>query len=373
MDDTRVWATERLKKAVQKIKIEGDRLQNKIPYIAYDGRYTDAKQDRGIDWWTNGFWGGIQWQLYALTGDIVFRDRGIQVERQLEEALYLFRDIHHDVGFLFLPTAIAHYRILEDEQAYFTGLHAASLLAGRFNPAGDYLVAWNAHQPGWMLVDSMMNLPLLFWASKETKDPRFQLIATKHANTALNYLVREDGTVANAASFDPQTGHFIEHLRGQGYSRHSSWSRGMSWALYGFSLSYRHTKEPRYLAGAKKVADRFSAFLETMGPIPPVDFLAPSEPSIVDTSAGLCAACGLLELSLWVSQNERKKYEAIAIHLLQAIEAQYGNWQLQEDGIIQGGTETYHRPATHEVPLIYSDYFFIEALLRITKQAVHIW
>lgn len=366
------WAERKLAQTVQKVKIELERLDGKTPYIAYDGHYTDVIAERGRDWWTNGFWGGILWQLFHYCGDERFKKEAIHQEERLAKALYEFRDIHHDVGFLWLHTAIAHYRETGDKQAYRTGLHAANLLAGRFNVDGNFLVSWN-DKSGWVIIDSMMNILLLCWAYEETSDPRFIKIAKRHADTVVNYLVRDDGSVGHIASFNPETGEFIEQLGGQGYSADSAWSRGAAWAIYGFSLMYHHTKDVHYLAIAKRLANYFIANVAATNYIPKVDFKAPDTPEIYDTSAGLCTVCGLLEIAKWLPDIEKQHYVQSAVKMLQAIEETYSNWQMNEDGIIGGGTEAYHRPATYHVPLIYADYFFVEGLLRLVNKELFIW
>lgn len=372
-EEIQSWAKNKIQQVETKIKSEIIRLQGATPYIPYDGRYSDVVADRGIDWWTNGFWSGLLWQLANYTDETIYKQTAIDQGRRLDEALYRFNDVHHDVGFMWLHSAVAQYRTTGNEQAYRTGLHAATLLAGRFNVDGNYLVAWNDRTPGWVIIDSMMNIPLLYWATSETGDPRFEKIARRHADTVAAYLVREDGSVGHIASFDAETGDFIELMGGQGYNAQSAWSRGNSWAIYGFALSYRYTKNRHYLDLAKCTANYFIANVATTGYVPLVDFRAPKSPVIHDTSAGLCAACGLLEIAEWVNEEEKAFYRDAAIRIIQATEEKYANWNMEEDGIIGGGTEAYHRPATYEVPLIYSDYFFTEALLRLLDQSLFIW
>ncbi|MFD1670737.1 glycoside hydrolase family 88 protein [Agrilactobacillus yilanensis] len=366
------WVDMYLDKAIQKIKVENEHLKGGTPYIPYDGRYTDVMTERGIDWWTNGFWSGILWQLFNYTKEKNFKESAIIQEKRLDRALYEFKDIHHDVGFIWLLTSVAHYKLTKNTQAYRTGIHAANLLAGRYNIDGHFLVAWNDH-PGWVIIDSMMNIQLLYWASAETKDPRFEKIASQHANTVAKYLVREDGSVGHIASFNENTGEFIEQLAGQGVQPNSAWSRGNAWGIYGFALAYRHTKNPTYLKMAQLIADYFISEIRKTNFIPVVDFRAPIVPELHDTSAGLIAACGLLEIAKWCPERKRQYFKKISKDILVAVEKKYADWSFDEDGIIGGGTEAYHRPATYEVPLIYSDYFFVEALLQLKGKAAFLW
>lgn len=366
------WVENYLTKAFTKIAVENKRLAGATPYIPYDGHYSDVVAERGIDWWSNGFWAGLLWQSYHYTHKNHFYQSALLQEKRLDKALHAFKDIHHDVGFLWLLTAVAHYRVTGDEQAYRTGLHAANLLAGRFNIAGNFLVSWNDH-PGWCIIDSMMNIQLLFWASDQTRDPRFAKIALRHADTIAHYLVRSDDSVGHIASFDPQTGEFIGQLAGQGVSPSSAWARGQAWAIYGFALTYRHTKQDKYLAVAQRVASYFITESQLTADIPLADFRAPVIPKLHDTSAGMIAACGLLEIADSVPYTEKLLYKQAAVRLIQAAATHYADWGLDEDGIVGGGTEAYHRPATYEVPLIYTDYFFVEALLRLREQALFVW
>lgn len=174
-----------------------------------------------------------------------------------------------------------------DADARRRGLHAAQLLAGRFNPAG-YIRAWNdfpdpdTDTRGWAIIDCLFNIPLLYWASEETNDPRFKKIAMTHADTVAANFVREDGSVRHIVQFDPETGAFVRDYGGQGYAQGSSWTRGQTWALYGFVMSYKHTGAVRYLAMAQKVAEYFIAHIPADGRIP-VDFCQPPNRNIMTT------------------------------------------------------------------------------------------
>ncbi|MEQ2876401.1 glycoside hydrolase family 88 protein [Enterococcus asini] len=366
------WLQDTLKKTVIKLRKEAISLGASIPYIPYDGHYTDVVEERGLDWWTNGFWSGILWQLYHLTKDDFFKEQAKKQEDRLVSGLSEFQDVHHDVGFLFLPSSVSRYRLTREEQAKRRGLLAATLLAGRFNPTGNFLVAWNDGHPGRVIIDSMMNLPLLYWATEETQDPRFAQIANRHKEIVSKYLVSSEGNVAQIATFNSITGEFLGLQNGQGYQVGSAWSRGNAWALYGFASAYSQTGQAEDLQQAKKIADFVIPHVIESAYVTPVDFLAPATPKIYDTSAGLCIACGLLELAQWLP-GEEVRYQKIALKIVQATAELFADWSLEREGIIGGGTESYHRPLTYEVPLIYNDYFFLEALLRLQGVNFVIW
>lgn len=219
-----------------------------------------------------------------------------------------------------------------------------------------------------------MNIPILYWASEVTQDPRFAYIAKDHADTVLANVVRDDGSCNHIVILNPENGEFVEAPGGQGYAPGSSWSRGQAWALYGFALSYRYTKDSRYLDAAKKIAHYFIANVASTDFVPLVDFRSPAEPVKWDTTAGVCAACGLLEIAEAALELERPLYLNAAIAMLQAADRRFCNWNPEVDSIVASGTEAYFcRPEGDDVPIIYGDYFFIEAVLRLKGESFLIW
>ncbi|MEG1012521.1 MAG: glycosyl hydrolase family 88, partial [Ruthenibacterium sp.] len=175
------------------------------------------------------------------------------------------------------------------------------------------------------------------------------------------------------AVLDPATGELLDYPEGQGYASGSSWSRGQAWAIYGFAISYRHQKDERYLNIAKSAAHYFLANTARSGHVPLVDFRAPTEPVMYDSTAAVCAACGLLEISEHVSEYEKPIYVQGAMDLLQATTAKFADWNEASDGILGGGTVAYHRKGEVHVPIIYGDYFLLEAVLRLLKKDFFIW
>ena len=274
---------------------------------------------------------------------------------------------------MWLHTAVANFRLTGNERSKARGLHAAHLLAGRYNPRGKYIRSWNRDRAGWVIIDSMLNIPMLYWAEKEIGDPRFRYIAEDHADKVMNQIVRPDGSVNHISVFDPTNGELIETPAGQGYTSGSSWSRGQAWAIYGFALSYLHTGKTDYLETAKKVAHYFISEVAKTDWIPVVDFRAPQEPVMIDTSAGMCAACGLLEISKHVDEYEKALYIDAAINILQATEEKYAIWDTEKDGLIDFSTGSYHEEKWTEVPIIYADYYFVEAILRLLDKDFLIW
>ena len=300
----------------------------------------------------------------------------------MEKDLSGFVGLHHDVGFQYLHTAVADYRLTGDEKAKIMGLHAASLLAGRFNPTGNFIRAWNdgngprgetGKKPGWMIIDCMMNIPLLYWAGKEMEDPRFADIANRHAETAMRVLLRPDGSCNHIGILDPETGEVVGLPGGQGYGEGSSWSRGQAWAVYGFALAFLHTGNQEFLDAAKRVAHYFLANVAMTGYVSLVDFRAPKESVYWDTTATACAACGLLQIAEMVPEFEKALYYDGAVKMLMALSEQHCDWNVETDGILQNGTAAYWRDTDRHVPIIYGDYFYVEGILRLLGKGFMIW
>lgn len=366
------WAEEVFAKMSAKLSAECDRIGSGMPYIPVKGRYSDMGREH-LNWWTNSFWAGILWQMYHATGEQKYADCAVGLEKTLEKTLEGYRGLDHDLGFLWLHTAVAHYRLLGDVDAQKRGLHAAAIFASRFQPAGNYFRAWNTPNESVAIVDCLMNLPLLYWGSGETGNPAWKTMAMAHADTALEHILRPDGSSNHIVKFDWKTGEILEKPGGQGYGEGSSWTRGHAWAIYGTILSYRYTGRREYLDAAKRTAHYFiaNAALDDYNVV--IDFRAPRKPVYYDNTAAVCAACGLLELSEHVGEYEKELYIVSALRMLHRITDRFCNWNPEEDGITTAGSAQYHRTEDREVPIIYGDYFLLEAVLRILDKDFMIW
>lgn len=374
----RDWAQHAWEKVEPKLHTECERVGTNLPFVPVGGHYRDCMMPGGLWWWTNGFWPGLLWQAYHATGDKAYRDAAHGAGKRLAETLAAPEKLEHDTGFLFQLSAVADARLTGDVGARAAALQAAGLLAGRMNEKGGFLRAWN-HSPwmedssGLMIIDCMMNLSLLFWAAGETSEARYAQIAARHAETSMKYLLRPDGSCAHIASFDAETGAFLGTLGGQGYAEGSSWSRGQGWAVYGFALAYRHTGRQEFLDAAKRSAHYCMAALQDVGWIPLRDFRAPAEPVKVDSGAGVVIACGLLELAGHVPALEKALYENAAAKLLQVCEEKFADYDPETDGILGGGATMYHDERLANMPIIYNDYFYTEAVLRLLGKNHFAW
>lgn len=369
------WAEELLGRTAGKLEKVSERSAAKIPYTTVQGVHDDRTAD--IGWWTNGFWGGMMWQMYTLTGEERYRLIAEESERKLDACLMDYRLLDHDNGFKWLPTAVADYRVTKNPASRNRGLLAAGNLAGRYNSQGRFIRAWHGwpgsteDHRGWAIIDCMMNLPLLYWASEETGDPRFRQVAVNHADTAMKAFVRGDGSVNHIVEFDPETGEMVRSYGGQGYGEGSSWTRGQGWGLYGFTLSYLHTGKAEYLDTAERIANYFLANIPESGLIP-VDFRQPADVELLDSTAAAIAACGLIELSKLREGRQGKVYLDGALRLLHALEKHCLNLNETEDNLLEKCTAAYH-DREHEFSIIYGDYYFLEALMKLNGKELFIW
>lgn len=383
METYQDWAGEVLEKVRAKMAWVSEKNRDKIPYTTDEtGSYDDRSDehiswnpDDGLNWWTNGFWGGIMWLLYRDTGEEKYAEIARASEKKLEACFSTFLGLHHDVGFMYLPTSAANYRLTGSRDAKRNAMHAANLLAGRFNPAGRYIRAWNENSGndvrGWAIIDCMLNISLLYWAAEESGDPRFRHIAVMHADTVLGTFIRGDGSVCHIVEFDPETGERLKSHGGQGYAHGSSWSRGQGWAVYGFANSYAHTGQQRYLDAAKRVAHYCMANLREDG-IVPVDFRQPAQPAWEDSCGACVIADGLLEIARFVPENEQEMYVRSAVRILKAIAEIRADWSEGCDAIVQNCTAAYH-DEKHHFPMVYADFFFMEALYKLFGKENLIW
>lgn len=366
------WAQETFALIEKKISAECGRIGSQMPYIPVDGHYQDMGE-KHLTWWTNSFWAGILWQMYHAVGEERYADCAIRLEERLDKALEDYQHLDHDLGFMWCHTAVAHYRLMKDEKARLRGLHAAAILASRFQPAGNYFRAWNTPGESVAIVDCLMNLPLLYWGSETGGNDSWKRLAMAHADTALTEILRPDGSSNHIIKYDTKTGEIVERPGGQGYGEGSSWTRGLAWAIYGMCLSYRYTGKRDYLDAAKRTAHYFIAGAAADDYDVVIDFRAPGEPVYYDNTAAVCAACGLLELSEHVGEYEKAMYVKPALRLLHRITERFCNWNTEEDGITTKGSARYHRSEDREVPIIYGDYFLVEAVLRLLDRDFLIW
>lgn len=375
------WINDTWSRVDRKLQSTCIKSREKLPYMSIDGVHNNLLETNPC-FWTNGFWGGMMWLMYLGTNNEEYKTTALRSEQLLDKALEHYKVLHHDVGFMWHLTSVANYRITGNESACNKALFLASTLFSRFNIEGNYIQAWNSSTPDSpskmrTIIDTLMNLPLLYWASREIGSDRFDKVAMRHADMVIRDHIRPDGSVRHIVEHDEHTGEMINVIPGQGYSSESSWSRGVAWAIYGMTLSYIHTKQQRYLDAAIRAADHFIAQCKKTGYLPLSDFYAPEEPVYYDATAGMCAACGMIEIAKCLSDEHSEYYMSEAINILKAADANFCNYSSDEDGLVHKGSVCYPRDGRGlnglHMPIIYGDFFFVEALLKLKGNDFLIW
>ncbi|MEH7010878.1 glycoside hydrolase family 88 protein [Neobacillus niacini] len=368
------WVNEAWQKVNEKIDRTSKRIGANFPHASENGQYVLAEPY----WWTAGFWPGLLWLLYRDGNNEELKQIAEECEAKLDAVQHEYYRLDHDMGFMWTLTSVARYKLLREENSKRRALLAANLLMGRFNVNGNYIRAWNPwtegeDNSGIAIIDCLMNLPLLYWASEETGDPRFKGVAQKHADMVLNHFIRSDGAVHHIVRFDSESGERMEALGGQGYSPDSAWSRGNAWAIYGLTLSYHYTEEAKYLESAKRVAHFFISHLPEDF-VPAWDFLLPADvDSLKDSSAGAIAASGLLLLAEKVRTTEAPVYQRAGEKILESLYKNYGDWGISEEGLVLQGTSHFPEQKFTNNPLIYGDYYFVEGLARLRGSKELFW
>ena len=327
---------------------------------------TGAYEMRLWDDWTNGHWAGALWLLYEATGDDFFRARAEEWTALLAPCAKV--DYHHDVGFIAYCSMGQARRILQTDRYDALLLETAASLAKRFHPGLGLLRSWGKIEDKdrfLVIPDNMMNLELLEWAAKAPGgDARFDAIARSHADVTLRHHFRADGSAYHVLDYDQTSGRVKAIERGQGADCATAWSRGQAWTVYGYTMMFRETGETRYLDFARKAA--LYAIRHPNMPedgIPFWDYGAPGEER--DTSAGAILASALLELSGFAPEGA--EFRAFAEKALASLASPDYFSQGDEIGhfLLKHGTGGKPMGVEIDVPLVYGDYYFLEALLRL--------
>jgi unsaturated chondroitin disaccharide hydrolase len=318
--------------------------------------------------WTSGFFPGILWYLYDYTKDEKWKKQAGFFTAKIEKEQY--NKTTHDLGFMIYCSFGNGYRLTKDENYKKVIIQAAKSLSTRFNAKAGVIRSWDHNQDKWkypVIIDNMMNLELLFEATKFTGDSSFYKIAVSHANhTILNHF-RPNYSSYHVVDYDPETGAVIQKNTAQGYSDASAWARGQAWGLYGYTMCYRETGDKKYLTQAQNIA-KFIFNNSTLPKdlVPYWDYDDPAIPNAPrDVSAAAIMASALYELATYSTGND---YKEKANTILANISQTYKN-PLNSNGDFILLHSTGHKPAKSEidVPINYADYYYLEALLRSRK------
>lgn len=335
------------------------------------------------DQWTAGFWPGEIWLAYEHTGDKIFQYAAqIQVQSFLHRIENRIETDHHDMGFLYSPSCVAAWKLVGDEDGRKAALLAADQLIERFHPVGGFLQAWGPMgQPEnyRYIIDCLLNLPLLYWASRETGDPKYRDIALIHARTTLAHSVRADDSTYHTFYMDPVTGGPVRGATKQGYRDDSDWARGQAWGIYGMALSYRYEPLPDY----RDAFDRLLAFYCKRLPtdlVPYWDLIFTEGDEPRDSSSASIVACGLLEMADLVGGEVAEDYRVLARRMMKSLVDHYAvKDPASLNGLVLHGTYSKKSPYNTcrgegvDECVSWGDYYYMEALTRLSTNWSTYW
>ena len=359
-----------LAEAVKKIDFALPTFTDRFPsHNSTNNVYTPVKNDSG---WNTGFWTGILWHAYEMTGDITYRDVALSqipsYHHRIENKIGVN---HHDMGFVFMPSCVAAYMLTGDEQAKEAALMAADHLITRWNEKGQFIQAWGDIGSGKnyrLIVDCLMNIPLLYWATEVTGDITYRDIAIKHYTTTITYAYRSDGSTYHTYYFDPVTGAPLNGVTHQGASDDSTWARGQSWGMYGPLLTYAYEENDSALEVFRATTNYYLNYL-------PSDYVAYWDLSFGDgdyeprdSSSAAISLCAMLEGIKHMDDSDPLKqvYINATKRIMNSLIDNYTTKDVPEaNGLLLHAT--YSKPGNNGVDEmnIWGDYFYMEALHRM--------
>jgi unsaturated chondroitin disaccharide hydrolase len=324
--------------------------------------------------WTTSFWPGMIWLAYELSGDAKYRRAAEHHLSSFVERIERVIDLDtHDLGFLYTLACVVPWRLTGNEQARQAAVEAAEHLMRRYLEPAGIIQAWgdlsNPEQRGRTIIDSLMNMPLLYWASEVTGESRFAAVAHRHAIQLRDHIIRDDNTTYHTFHWDAETGAPLHGTTEQGYADDSCWARGQAWGIYGFTLNYRYTLDETFLRAAERCADYFLDHL-------PEDHIAywdlvfsDGSGQARDSSAAAIAACGLNEMVRWLPDGARRqRYQAAAEAILASLAKSYAPCSPAEStALLLHGVYDMPKIVGVDEGNLWGDYFYLEALTRALK------
>ncbi len=332
------------------------------------------RKDNAEGGWNQGFWTGILWIAYEFTNDEKYRNLAVKhittFYKRIDEKLGVN---HHDMGFLYMPSCVAAYKLLGDNTAKEAAIKAADHLLSRYREKGKFIQAWgdiNDPSAYRLIIDCLMNIPLLYWATKVTGKKKYDEAGHNHFNTTINNIFRKNASTYHTFYFDPKTGKPVKGVTAQGYDDDSCWARGQAWAVYGLMLTYAYHNDSEIISAVKNAANYFLNHL-------PKDYVSywdliftdPSnEPR--DSSANAIFVCGLIELIKNMPDEDKLKpiYENAVGLIMDSLYENYSTKDFPEsNGLLLHAT--YSKPANIGVDEcnIWGCYYYMEALMRLKK------
>ncbi|MEL2240784.1 glycoside hydrolase family 88 protein [Leclercia adecarboxylata] len=363
------WLQDVLAQVIRQVDVMLPRFTTTFPAAsATEGRYPAVEK---VDW-TEGFWTGMLWLAWEVTGDNKYRAVAEGLLDSFEERLDRRIKVDtHDLGFLYSLSCVNAWKLTGNTRARNLALRAAELLYQRFNATAGVIQAWgdlsDPARQGRMIIDCNLNVPLLFWAADETGNQAWREAATRHLAQAARYLVRDDASTFHTFYMDIHSGKPLRGDTHQGFSDSSCWARGQAWGIYGFALSFTHTGDTTQPELSRRLAHYFLNRL-------PEDFVCywdliftPDDKAWRDTSAAAIAVCGLAELlkQLPLTDPLRPAYGNAITLIMQNLHQHY--FADPQDGLLREGVYNFGRNMGINEPNLWGDYFYFEALVRLSR------
>jgi unsaturated chondroitin disaccharide hydrolase len=355
--------------AQQQVRRTIEQSPDLYPMYTENGQWSQSRE-RWTNW-CSGFFPGLMWifRKRAEEGSAeakFWEEQAIRYSKPLEKRKNDRES--QDLGFLMFSTYYRWYRLTHDPRLNDVLIEAGRTLALRYRENGQYLSSFVSDES--LFIDLMMNVGIIFYAARETGDKRLREIAFRHCETTRRVLVRGDGSSAHEGIFDSTTGEFLHQSTQQGFRGDSCWSRGLAWAIYGFSICYDYSRDPRLLATAQACADYYLTHTNADG-IPPWDFNAPANRrSLLDTSAAAIAASALLRLGRLLQDPVKGHfYASSGLFILRMLSEKHIAMKDKKwDGILRGGVYHVHKELGVDESVIWGDYFFVEAVDHALRQ-----
>jgi unsaturated chondroitin disaccharide hydrolase len=336
--------------------------------------------------WTSSFWTGMLWLAYEVTGDEKYRKVAeIHLDSFKERIEKRIETDTHDLGFLYSLSCVAAYKLTGNEVAKDTAIKAADLLIARYFEKAGIIQAWGDLQDdkykGRMIIDCNLNLPLLYWATDVTGNPKYRDIAEKHVQQAAKYLVRPDSSTFHTYYMNTETGEPKYGSTYQGYSDTSCWARGQAWGIYGFTLSYIYTKDWNLIELVEKLSNYFLNRLP-QDEVCYWDLIFTEGEEERDSSAAAIAVCGIMEMLKYLplADENRKYYENSSLKILKSLTDNYlSEADSEQNGVLIHGVYNKHTPYNEnrnvgvDESCIWGDYYYFEALVRALKDWELYW
>lgn len=334
--------------------------------------------------WTCGFWPGEIWLSFEHTGDPVFQYAGLILTESFLHRIEGHIEVdHHDMGFLYSPSCVSAYQLTGSEAGKKAAVLAADQLISRFQPKGEFIQAWGGmgeKKNYRYIIDCLLNVPLLHWASAVTGDEKYREIARRHTATCLKYSIRPDNSTYHTFFMNPETGEPDHGATCQGYKDDSAWARGQAWGVYGTALSYRYLRKEEYLDAFRRVTQFYLSRLpQDLIPYWDLTFTSGTEEPRDSSSAGI-VACGLLEMAKYVELDEAGYYKTLAKKIMKSLVDSYSVRNMSEsNGLVLHGTYSKKSPYNTCTPegvdecVSWGDYFYMEALTRLHRDWNPYW